>query len=245
MRIHGGKEPEVIPPWRQITSNEKMGSTDKKTGLWLEELAAPYYILKEAGHEITLASPKGGECPIDAASLGEGFYTPEAKKFKEGDADAWKAFCNTVKLSDVNMADFGAVFYPGGHGVLWDLVDSAESIKILESAAKDNKPMALVCHGPAALKNVKGPGGESVVKGKKVGLSFAPNFGTIHEHKAVKTLDRNLKKLDGEKAPGIGTDLTETQVAVFSNVEEDQVQLTSVVPFLLEDECKAQGAVVS
>uniref|UniRef100_A0A6U4NH16 DJ-1/PfpI domain-containing protein n=1 Tax=Hemiselmis andersenii TaxID=464988 RepID=A0A6U4NH16_HEMAN len=140
---------------------------ERKTGLWIEELAAPYYVFKAAGHSVTLASPAGGTPPIDAGSKGEGFYTADCKKFMEEDEEAKKMFASTVKLSECDMANFDAIFYPGGHGPLWDLVTDDKSISLIEAADKAGKPIGAVCHGPCVFKNVKGKGGDSILKGKK------------------------------------------------------------------------------
>ena len=179
-----------------LTSHSELGNTGKKTGFWIEEFAAPYYVLAEAGAEITLASPKGGQPPIDPKSDEPEAQTEATKRFK-ADADLKEKLSKTVKLSEVNEEDFDAVFYPGGHGPLWDLANDEKSISLIEGFLNLNKPIALVCHAPGALIKVKGADGEPLVKGK--------------------------------------------EVTGFSNAEEDAVQLTDVVPFLLEDEFKKLG----
>uniref|UniRef100_A0A7S0V6N3 DJ-1/PfpI domain-containing protein n=1 Tax=Hemiselmis tepida TaxID=464990 RepID=A0A7S0V6N3_9CRYP len=171
---------------------------DRKTGLWIEELAAPYYAFKAAGHTITLASPAGGTPPIDAGSKGDGFYTADAKKFLEEDEETKKMFANTVKLSECDMANFDAIFYPGGHGPLWDLVTDAKSIALLEAADAAGKPIGAVCHGPAVFKNVKGKSGKPLVDGKK-----CTGFTNVEEGQVQLTewvpflLEDTLKGLGG------------------------------------------------
>ena len=179
-----------------LTSHSELGNTGKKTGFWIEEFAAPYYVLAGAGAEITLASPKGGQPPIDPKSDEPDAQTEATKRFK-ADADLKEKLSQTVKLSEINAEDFDAVFYPGGHGPLWDLANDEKSISLIQEFIGSNKPVALVCHAPGALIKVKNADGEPLVKGK--------------------------------------------EVTGFSNTEEDAVQLTDVVPFLLEDEFKKLG----
>jgi putative intracellular protease/amidase len=150
-----------------LTSNDSLGSTGKKTGFWIEEFAAPYYLLEDNGIQVILASPKGGQPPIDPASDTEDMSTLATKRF-EKDEVTKKVLANTHKLADVNEADFDAVFYPGGHGVLWDLVENEKSVKLIEKFYANNKPVAFVCHAPGVLKNVKGTDGKPLVNGKKV-----------------------------------------------------------------------------
>ncbi len=150
-----------------LTSNDSLGSTDKKTGFWVEEFAAPYYLLKDKGIEVSLASPKGGQPPIDPVSDTEDSSTPATKRF-EKDEVTKNVLANTHKLADINETDFDAVFYPGGHGLLWDLVENERSVKLIEKFYANNKPVAFVCHAPAVLKNVKGTDGKPLVNGKKV-----------------------------------------------------------------------------
>ena len=178
-----------------LTSHDKLGDTGKKTGFWLEEFAAPYYAFLDAGVNITLASPASGQPPLDPSSDTEDAQTKDTKRFKD-DKEAQERLANTKKLADVKAGDFDSVFYPGGHGPLWDLAVDKNSIELIESFVKQDKPVAFVCHAPAALKNVK-VNGEYLVKGKKV--------------------------------------------TGFTNTEEEGVQLTDVVPFLLEDVLKANG----
>ena len=183
-----------------LTSHSELGNTGKKTGFWIEEFAAPYYVMEDAGVEITIASPKGGQPPIDPKSEAEDAQTAATKRFSE-DKDLKETLANTVKLEEVNQADYDAVFYPGGHGPLWDLANDENSIALIEDFYNNNKPVAFVCHAPGALIKVKTADGEPLVKGKTV--------------------------------------------TGFSNTEEDAVQLTDVVPFLLEDEIKKLGGIYS
>ncbi|MFZ3144229.1 type 1 glutamine amidotransferase domain-containing protein [Psychrobacter glacincola] len=178
-----------------LTSHDKLGDTGKKTGFWLEEFAAPYYAFLDAGVNITLASPAGGQPPLDPSSDTPDAQTKDTKRFKE-DSEAQERLATTKKLADMKAEDFDSVFYPGGHGPMWDLAVDKNSIALIETFIKQDKPVAFVCHSPAALKNVK-IDGEYLVKGKTV--------------------------------------------TGFSNTEEEGVQLTDVVPFLLEDVLKANG----
>jgi putative intracellular protease/amidase len=179
-----------------LTSHSELGNTGKKTGFWIEEFAAPYYTLKDAGAEITLASPKGGQPPIDPKSAEPSAQTEATKRFDK-DAELQKLLANTEKLSEVKAADFDAVFFPGGHGPLWDLSKDPDSIKLIQEFWSAKKPVAAVCHAPSVLLNVKDEKGEPLVKGKNV--------------------------------------------TGFTNTEEEAVQLTKVVPFLLEDELRNKG----
>ncbi len=150
-----------------LTSHDKLGDTGKKTGFWLEEFAAPYYVFKDAGAQLTLASPKGGQPPLDPKSDEPDAQTADTRRFKADDA-AQTALAHTVKLADVKAEDFDAVFYPGGHGPLWDLADNADSIAIIEKMFAADKPVALVCHAPGALRHAKAPDGTALVKGRSV-----------------------------------------------------------------------------
>ncbi len=179
-----------------LTSHDELGDTGEKTGFWVEEFAAPYYHLLDENVEIKIATPKGGQAPIDPRSQAEASQTEATKRFNN-DKEAQKRIANTVKLSTIKAEDFDAVFYPGGHGPLWDLAEDKTSIALIESFNAQDKPMAFVCHAPAALKEVKGKDGEPLVKGKKV--------------------------------------------TGFTNSEEEAVQLTEVVPFLLEDMLAEKG----
>ena len=180
-----------------LTSHSELGNTGHKTGFWLEEFAAPYYVFKDAGADITLASPAGGQPPLDPKSDEPDFQTDATRRFME-DSDARAALANTHVLAGLSADNFDAVFYPGGHGPLWDLAENKDSINLIESMHAAGKPVAAVCHAPAVLKNAKMPDGKDLVAGKS---------------------------LTG-----------------FSNAEEAAVQLTEVVPFLLEDELSARGA---
>lgn len=180
-----------------LTSHDKLGDTGKKTGFWLEEFAAPYYAFKDAGAQVLLASPLGGQPPLDPKSDAPDAQTPATVRFN-GDTEAIAALAQTRKLSEVVDAEVDAVFYPGGHGPLWDLVDDADSLALIEKTFAAGKPVAAVCHGPAVLRNAKGALSQPLVKDKRV--------------------------------------------TGFSNQEEEAAQLTAVVPFLLEDALKAQGA---
>ncbi|NJB37757.1 MULTISPECIES: type 1 glutamine amidotransferase domain-containing protein [Flavobacteriaceae] len=183
-----------------LTSHDELGNTGEKTGFWVEEFAAPYYLLKDKGVNVTLASPKGGQPPIDPKSNEPDFQTPATKRYFE-DKETMDAMANTQKLNTVNAADYDAVFYPGGHGPLWDLAEDQDSVQLIENFYNSNKPVAAVCHAPAVFKNVKDQNGEPLVKGK--------------------------------------------QVTGFTNTEEAAVQLTEVVPFLVEDMLKENGGVYS
>jgi putative intracellular protease/amidase len=181
-----------------LTSHDRLGNTGRKTGFWLEEGAAPYFVFRDAGVELTLASPKGGQPPIDPKSDLPENQTPAQARFKKDEA-AKKAFANTIKLADAKAEDFDTVFYPGGHGPMWDLAESPVSKALLESFYNSGKPIGLVCHSSgAALRHVTYKG-EPLVKGK--------------------------------------------HVSGFTNGEEEEMQLTKVVPFLVEDELMRLGAI--
>jgi putative intracellular protease/amidase len=150
-----------------LTSHDELGSTGKKTGFWLEELAAPYYRLKQAGATLTLASPKGGRPPLDPKSNEPDSQTDDTRRF-EADPQASSALDATVALSAVDPAEYDAVFYPGGHGPLWDLAEDPDSIKIIESMSRAGKPVALVCHAPGVLRHVTNPDGTPLVQGRPV-----------------------------------------------------------------------------
>ncbi|WP_396593577.1 type 1 glutamine amidotransferase domain-containing protein [Brevundimonas sp. R86498] len=150
-----------------LTSHDELGDTGKKTGFWLEEFAAPYYALKDAGAEIVLASPRGGQPPLDPKSDEPDAQTDDTRRFK-GDPQTQAVLAATVPLASVKAADFDAVFYPGGHGPLWDLATDADSIALIEAFAKADKPTAFVCHAPGVLKSVNGADGNPLVNGRKV-----------------------------------------------------------------------------
>lgn len=178
-----------------FTSHDTLGNTGRKTGFWLEEGAAPYYVFRDAGIELTLASPKGGQPPVDPKSDLAENQTPAMARFKK-DPDAQKAFAHTKLLKDMRSEDFDAIFYPGGHGPMWDLAEDQDSIKLIEDFYNAGKPVAAVCHAPGVLHRVTYKGAP-IVKGKRV--------------------------------------------TGFTNTEEEEVQLTKVVPFLVEDELKRLG----
>jgi putative intracellular protease/amidase len=180
-----------------LTSHDQLGNTGKKTGFWLEEFAAPYYAFKDAGAEIVLASPLGGQPPLDPKSDLPEFQTELTHRFK-ADPAAQQVLANTVKLETVKQDDFDALFYPGGHGPLWDLAESPVSIALIEAFERADKLIGFVCHAPGVLRHVKTADGQALVKGRKV--------------------------------------------TGFTNGEEAAVELTDVVPFLIEDEFKRQGA---
>ena len=150
-----------------LTSHDQLGDTGKKTGFWLEELAAPYYTFKDAGAEIVLASPKGGQPPLDPKSNEPDFQTALTRRF-EADAEANAQLARTVRLDSVSQADFDTVFYPGGHGPLWDLAEDRISIALIESFIAADKPVALVCHAPGVLRHVKAANGRPLVEGLQV-----------------------------------------------------------------------------
>lgn len=182
-----------------LTSHEELGNTGEKTGFWIEEFAAPYYLLKDKGVEVTLASTKGGQPPIDPKSNEPDFQTPATHRFNK-DEELQAVLANTMKLSEVKEGDYDATFYPGGHGPLWDLAENKDSVALIETFYTNNKPVGAVCHAPIVLKDAK-VNGVPLVKDKKV--------------------------------------------TGFSNTEEDAVQLTSIVPFLVEDELKNNGGIYS
>jgi len=150
-----------------LTSHEDLGNTGKKTGFWLEEFAAPYYLLTDNGIVVTLASPKGGRPPMDPSSAAEHYQTESTKRF-ENDTKGQKQLSNTVKLETINVADYDAIYYPGGHGPMWDLAEDKNSIALIEDFYNANKIVAFVCHAPAVLKNTKKKDGTPLVKGLKV-----------------------------------------------------------------------------
>lgn len=180
-----------------LTSHDQLGNTGRKTGFWLEEFAAPYFVFRDAGVELTLASPKGGQPPIDPKSDLPENQTSAMARFKQ-DERAQKELANTVRLDEMKSDDFDTVFYVGGHGPMWDLAESSVSIALIESFYNSGKPIALVCHSPGVLHRVTYKG-EPLVK---------------------------RKRLTG-----------------FTNGEEEEVHLTNVVPFLVEDELKRLGAI--
>ncbi len=150
-----------------LTSHERFGETSKKTGFWLEELATPYYVFMEAGADVTLASPRGGRPPMDPESALPDARTATGDRFRN-DADAQAALDNTARLADIDAGDFDAVFYPGGHGPLWDLADDESSIALIEAFNAAGKPVSAVCHGPAVFRRTRGIGDEPLVSGRQV-----------------------------------------------------------------------------
>ncbi len=150
-----------------LTSHDQLGNTGKKTGFWLEEFAAPYYVFRDAGAELVLASPEGGQPPLDPKSAEPDAQTDATRRF-DADPAAKAALATTVRLADVRAGDFDAVFFPGGHGPLWDLAGDADAIALIEAMLADARPVALVCHAPGILRDVKAANGEPLVKGKTV-----------------------------------------------------------------------------
>ena len=179
-----------------LTSHDQLGNTGLKTGFWLEEFAAPYYVFKEAGAKITLTSPLGGQPPLDPKSDDPSAQTAATTRFK-ADAESTALLARTEKLAMLNVADFDAVFYPGGHGPLWDLAEDKQSIALIEAMIAAGKRVAAVCHAPGVLRHTRNVDGTPLVSGKRV--------------------------------------------TGFANSEEDAVQLTQIVPFLVEDMLKANG----
>ena len=180
-----------------LTSHDQLGDTGRKTGFWLEEFAAPYFVFRDAGVDVSLASPKGGQPPLDPKSNEAGFQTDDTHRF-EADPAAKSALADTMKLSEVRAGDYDSVFFPGGHGPLWDLTNDSQALSLIETMLAAGKPVALVCHAPGILMNVKAPDGTPIAKGRTV--------------------------------------------TGFTNSEEDAVHLIDVVPYLLEDELRDQGA---
>ena len=179
-----------------LTSHDKLGDTGKKTGFWLEEFAAPYYVFKDAGAEVTLASPKGGQPPLDPTSDADNAQTEATKRFK-GDQAAQSALAHTVVLSTVSADGVDAIFYPGGHGPLWDLAEDADSIKLIETFASSDRPIGAVCHAPAAFKHPKGADGKPLVSGKTVtGFTNTEEEG-VGLTKVVPFLIEDMLKANG------------------------------------------------
>ncbi|WP_299794983.1 type 1 glutamine amidotransferase domain-containing protein [uncultured Shewanella sp.] len=180
-----------------LTSHDKLGETGRKTGFWLEEFASPYYRFKDQNFTVTLASPSGGQPPLDPSSEQADFQTAATERFNQ-DSEARQHLANTLRLADIKAEDYDAIFYPGGHGPLWDLTNDPHSIALITAFHQANKPVGLVCHAPGVLKNVKAPDGTALVAGKRV--------------------------------------------TGFTNTEEEAVQLTDIVPFLVEDMMQDNGA---
>lgn len=183
-----------------LTSHDQLGNTGRKTGFWLEEFAAPYFTFTDAGAEVTIASPKGGQPPLDPKSNEPEFQTELTHRF-ERDPDAQRALANTIELRTVSLADYDTVFYTGGHGPMWDLAEDPDSIRLIEATLAAGKPLALVCHAPGALHRARNPDGSPLVQGKRV--------------------------------------------TGFTNTEEEAVQLTNIVPFLVESELRRLGGIFS
>jgi len=185
-----------------LTSHSELGNTGEKTGFWIEEFAAPYYVMADAGVEITIASPKGGQPPIDPKSAAPDAQTESTKRFNE-DEELKTKLANTVKLSGVNETDYDAVFYPGGHGPLWDLANDENSIALIQNFYKADKPVAFVCHAPGVLIKVKNQNGEPLIKGKAV-----TGFSNTEEEAVKLTdvvpflLEDEFKKLGGHYSKG-------------------------------------------
>lgn len=183
-----------------LTSHDTLGNTGRKTGFWLEEFAAPYYAFLDAGAKLTLASPLGGQPPLDPKSDDPDAQTDDTRRFKQ-DSDAQRVLASTRRLSEVQASDYDAVFYPGGHGPLWDLAEDNNSVALIETMLAAGKPVSAVCHAPGVLRHAKTADGKPLVQGR--------------------------------------------QVTGFSNSEEAAVQLTDVVPFLVEDELTHLGGLYS
>ena len=185
-----------------LTSHDQLGDTGKKTGFWLEEFAAPYYVLKDAGAKLTVVSPLGGQPPLDPKSDEPDAQTEATKRFK-ADTDAQAVLASTGKLADVNAEAFDAVFYPGGHGPLWDLAEDPASIKLIETLAAAGKPVAAVCHAPGVLRHVKGADGNPLVKGKRVtGFTNTEEEAVGLTHIVPFLVEDMLKKNGGEYSKG-------------------------------------------
>jgi putative intracellular protease/amidase len=180
-----------------LTSHDKMGNTGKKTGFWLEEFTTPFYVLKDAGAEITLASPLGGKPPLDPKSDLPENQTASTNRFREDKASN-EQLAKTKKLSDVAAKDYDAIFYPGGHGPMWDMPDNPVSIALIEEFVKEDKPVGAVCHAPVALVNVKDKNGDYLVKGKKVtGFSNTEEKAVQLETVVPFLLEDKLKERGG------------------------------------------------
>ncbi|RUO30904.1 type 1 glutamine amidotransferase domain-containing protein [Aliidiomarina sedimenti] len=186
-----------------LTSHDRLGDTGEKTGFWLEELAAPYYVFKDAGADVTLASPAGGQPPLDPKSDDESAQTAATERFRQDD-EANKQLAATLALSQVDAADFDAVFYPGGHGPLWDLATDTTSINLLEAFARADKPLALVCHAPGALVKVRDADGQPLVAGRRVtGFSNSEEDAVGLTEVVPFLIEDEFKRLGGlyEKGP--------------------------------------------
>ncbi|MBE16639.1 MAG: type 1 glutamine amidotransferase domain-containing protein [Cytophagaceae bacterium] len=181
-----------------LTSNDTLGDTGEKTGFWVEEFAAPYYRLTDAGCNVTLASPKGGQPPIDPKSASDDAATAATRRFDK-DQETQDKLAATHKLDSMNHQHFDAVFYPGGHGLLWDLVENQTSVRLIESFYQSNKPVAFVCHAPAVLKNVTDGQGDPLVKGRDVtGFTNEEEEGVALTETVPFLLEDMLKKHGGD-----------------------------------------------
>ena len=181
-----------------LTSHDRLGDTGKKTGFWLEEFAAPYYVFKDAGAEITLASPKGGQPPLDPKSDEPDAQTEATVRFKN-DKEAQAALANTTRLSSLSAGDYDAVFYPGGHGPLWDLPEDRDSIALIEAIYAAGKPVAAVCHAPGALRRTKAPDGSPLVQGKSVAGFTNTEEAAVGLTNVVPFLEEDALKTNGGK----------------------------------------------
>jgi len=179
-----------------LTSHDRLGDTGKKTGFWLEEFAAPYYVFEDAGATITLASPKGGQPPLDPKSAEPDAQTEATKRFRK-DKAAQAALAKTLKLSSVSADDFDGVFYPGGHGPLWDLAEDADSIALIEATYAAGKPMAAVCHAPGVLRHAKSSDGSPLVRGKAVTGYANTEEAAVGLTKIVPFLVEDILKQNG------------------------------------------------
>lgn len=180
-----------------LTSHNTLGDTGKPTGFWLEEFVAPYYIFFDAGMEITLASPKGGQPPVDPASDQPDAQTQDTERFRT-DRAAQQALAHTVPLAQLRAEDFDAIFYPGGHGPLWDLAEDPHSITLIEEIFADNKPVGTVCHAPGVLRHVKKPDGTPLVAGKRVtGFSNSEEQAVKLDAIVPFLVEDELKRLGG------------------------------------------------
>ncbi len=185
-----------------LTSHDTLGNTGRKTGFWLEELAAPYYVFKDAGMDIVLASPAGGQPPLDPKSNEPSFQTEMTHRF-EADAAATAQLAATVRLDTVDQADFDTVFYPGGHGPLWDLAEDRHSVALIEAFIAANKPVALVCHAPGVLRHVKTAAGRPLVEGRKVaGFTNTEEEGVGLTEVVPFLVEDELRKLGGDYSKG-------------------------------------------
>jgi len=185
-----------------LTSHDRLGNTGEKTGFWLEEFASPYYVFKDAGANITLASPKGGQPPLDPKSDAPDFQTPATVRFK-ADPKSQAALATTRKLSDIKAGDYDAVFYPGGHGPLWDLAEDKNSIALIETMYAQGKPVAAVCHAPAVLRHARSADGSPLVKGKAVtGFSNSEEAAVGLTEVVPFLLEDELKRNQGNYSKG-------------------------------------------